>query len=94
MPLHPRLPTHPFIITDLPTDEAELRDFLHLLGDLHSWTDIAITSVLRTTSIRALILSDSEETFLRTTARAYPTHTHYTASQMRQLLRSPLYRRS
>lgn len=93
MALHPRLPTHPFVITDLPTDEAELRDFLHLLGDLHSWTDVAITSVLRPTSIRDLILRDDGETFLRTIARIFPNHIHYTASQMRQLLSSPLYRR-
>lgn len=94
MALHPRLPTHPFIITDLPTNEAELRDFLELLGDLHTWNKFLITSVLRTNSPRDLILSRDNITFLRTVASTHPDYTHYTALQMRQLLLAPLYRRS
>lgn len=62
--LHPRLPTYPFIITEVPTDRTEFISFLTLLGDRGTWSYPAINDFLyNPRSPKDLILSGKKAHF-------------------------------
>ena len=92
--LHPRLPTYPFIIIEVPTDRAELISFLTLLGDIHTWPNTAINDfIYNSKSPKDLMLSSDKDTFLRT--KYYPeniTHKTITAKKIITML-TPIYKR-
>ena len=93
--LHPRLPTYPFIITEVPTDKHAFISFLTLLGDRHAWSNTAINDFINNSRApRDLVLSIKKDTFLRT--RYNPgsiTHKAITAKEITTMLMPIIYKR-
>lgn len=65
--LHPRLPTYPFIIIEVPTEINQIKRLLTLLGDIDTWSYVALHDLANNAnSPRDLILNEYKDTFLRT----------------------------